>query len=62
MARRQHEGAEAYAARITETRPDLAAAAALCRRYSELRYGESRADAAEFAAAVRALHPRRARA
>lgn len=60
MARRQHEGAEAYAARITQARPDLAAAAALCRRYSELRYADSRADAAEFAAAVRALRPRRA--
>jgi protein-glutamine gamma-glutamyltransferase len=55
VARAAHEGAEAYAARIARNRPDLSAASDLCRRYSELRYGENRADAADFAAAVRAL-------
>jgi transglutaminase-like putative cysteine protease len=62
MARLQHEGAEAYAARIADARPDLAAATELCRRYSELRYGESPADAAQFAAAVRAFKPQDSRA
>jgi transglutaminase-like putative cysteine protease len=58
MARLEYEGAEAYAARIARDRPDLIAAIELCRRYSDLRYGENPADAADFAAAVRAFHPR----
>jgi len=60
MPRLEHEGAETYAARIAQDRPDLIAAIELLRRYSELRYGENPADAAEFAAAVRAYRPRRA--
>ena len=41
LARRAHEGAEAYGARIAALRPDLAAAITdLCRRYTQLRYGE----------------------
>jgi protein-glutamine gamma-glutamyltransferase len=61
MARREYEGAETYAARIAQDRPDLIAAVELLRRYSELRYGENPAAAAEFAAAVRAYRPRRTR-
>jgi transglutaminase-like putative cysteine protease len=60
MARLEHEGAEAYAARIGRDRPDLIAAIKLCRQYSELRYGRNPEDAAGFAAAVRGFRPRRA--
>jgi len=64
LARRPHEGAEGYAARVGEARPDLAAAvAALCGSYSRLRYAECSpghaADLEAFVAHVRAFHPRR---
>jgi transglutaminase-like putative cysteine protease len=62
IARLEHEGAEAYAARIGRNRPDLIGAVKLCLRYSELRYGENPADAAGFAAAVRAFRPQDSRA
>ncbi len=61
IARRPHEGAEAFAARVAEHRPDLGAAVdALCRDYSTLRYApaEARITIGEFAAAVRAFRPR----
>ena len=38
LPRKPHEGAEAYAARVAAARPDLSEVAALCRRYSDLRY------------------------
>jgi protein-glutamine gamma-glutamyltransferase len=63
LPRKAHEGAEAYAARIAELRPDLAAAlTALCRGYSQLRYGAARTSDAQlsFISGVRAFHPRRA--
>ena len=64
LARRPHEGAEGYAARIGRARPDLAAAvAALCGGYSRLRYAqrsvEHGADLEAFVADARAFHPRR---
>jgi protein-glutamine gamma-glutamyltransferase len=62
LARRPHEGAEAYGARIAAVRPDLAACITdLCRRYTQLRYGGDRANDAQasFMAAVRNFHPRR---
>jgi transglutaminase-like putative cysteine protease len=55
------EGAEAFAGRVARRRPDLAApVTALCRKYSELRYGTrpSAAVANRFTAAVRAFRPR----
>jgi len=61
IPRPAHEGAEAYALRVAEHRPDLGpAVAALCRHYSRLRYGDGRAriTAAQFDAAVRAFRPR----
>ena len=63
LPRNPHEGAEAYAARIAQLRPDLAAAVtALCRRYSQLRYGANPANASasvpEFISAVREFRPR----
>ncbi len=63
-ARRPHEGAEGYAARVGRARPDLAAAvAALCGSYSKLRYAEASpehaADLEGFVARARAFHPRR---
>ena len=40
LPRNPHEGAEDYAARVAQLRPDLAAAVTgLCRRYTQLRYG-----------------------
>jgi protein-glutamine gamma-glutamyltransferase len=63
LPRQAHEGAEAYAARLAELRPDLAAAVtALCRRYTQLRYGATRSGDAQvsFISAVRAFHPQRA--
>ncbi len=61
-----HEGAEAYAMRVAERRPDLGpTVAALCRQYSRLRYGAAgaRITVGQFDAAVRAFRPRaRARA
>lgn len=57
------EGAEAYAARVAQSRPDLGpAVTALCRHYSRLRYAGGDADARitvrRFDAAVRAFRPR----
>jgi len=60
LARAPHEGAEAYAARIAEHRPDLGGAVAdLCRQYSSLRYApaDARVTVGQFAAAVRAFRP-----
>jgi transglutaminase-like putative cysteine protease len=60
IARRAHEGAEDYAARVARVRPDLGSrAAALCRQYSDLRYGagSSPAAVARFGAEVRAFRP-----
>jgi protein-glutamine gamma-glutamyltransferase len=60
VPRQAHEGAEDYAARVAQRRPDLGAAVtALCRQYSSLRYT---ADASPhtvggFEAAVRAFRP-----
>ena len=64
LARRPHEGAEGYAARVGRARPDLAApVAALCSSYSRLRYAkgssEHGADLDTFVARARAFHPRR---
>jgi transglutaminase-like putative cysteine protease len=62
LPRSAHEGAEDYAARIAQARPDLAAAVtALCRRYTQIRYGAGSPDAAElaFITGVRAFRPRR---
>jgi transglutaminase-like putative cysteine protease len=68
------EGPEAYAARVSHLRPDLAAPVmALCREYSTLRYGAGgaavggaeagarAADTNRFAAAVRRFRPRGSR-
>jgi hypothetical protein len=60
MPRLPHEGAEAYAGRIAERRPDLApTVTTLCRQYSTLRYAASPAPLTvdEFDAAVRAFRP-----
>jgi hypothetical protein len=61
MPRAAHEGAEDYAARIAQRRPDLeSAVTALCRHYSTLRYAAAPAGITvnQFAAAVRAYRPR----
>jgi hypothetical protein len=61
IARRPHEGAEDYAVRVAEQRPDLGAAVGeLCRLYSRLRYTPATGQTAigEFDAAVRAFRPR----
>jgi protein-glutamine gamma-glutamyltransferase len=68
------EGPEAYAARVSQLRPDLAAPVmALCREYSTLRYGAGVAGSAgaaggagaaatnKFSAAVRRFRPRGSR-
>jgi transglutaminase-like putative cysteine protease len=62
------EGPEAYAARVSLLRPDLAApVTALCRQYSTLRYGATAgsgpgsADTNKFSAAVRRFRPRGSR-
>jgi hypothetical protein len=58
------EGPEAYAARVSHLRPDLAApVTALCREYSTLRYGAGAgaAAASRFSAAVRRFRPRGSR-
>jgi len=65
LPRRPHEGAEAYAERVAQARPDLAAAVtALCRRYTLLRYGPSQADGGRlaFISGVREFRPRDFRA
>jgi hypothetical protein len=62
LARKAHEGAETFAARVALERPDLArTVTALCRRYSRLRYGpqSSRDAALSFVSGVRAFRPRR---
>jgi transglutaminase-like putative cysteine protease len=60
------EGPEAFAARVSQLRPDLAApVTALCREYSTLRYGAgagaAAADTSRFSAAVRRFRPRGSR-
>jgi len=62
IARSAHEGAEAYAARVADRRPDLASAVSvLCRHYSRLRYGDrAQISAVQFDAEVRAFRPRAA--
>ncbi len=58
VPRRLHEGAEDYAERVAGLRPDLAAElTVLCRHYTELRYGTSKAELA-FISGVRAFRPR----
>ena len=60
MPRLAHEGAEDYAARVAQSRPDLGpAVTALCRHYSILRYAAApaRITVGEFDAAVRAFRP-----
>jgi transglutaminase-like putative cysteine protease len=62
MPRLAHEGAEDYAARIAQRRPDLGpAVTALCRHYSILRYAAApaRITIGQFDAAVRAFRPGR---
>jgi protein-glutamine gamma-glutamyltransferase len=61
LPRWQHEGAEAYAARVAQRRPELAGeVTALCRQYSSLRYAPPSAGVtlSQFQAAVRAFHPK----
>jgi hypothetical protein len=61
IPRRAHEGAEAYAERVAQCRPDLGpAVTGLCRHYSRLRYSGAgaRITVAQFNAAVRAFRPR----
>jgi transglutaminase-like putative cysteine protease len=62
LPRMAHEGAEDYAVRIAQRRPDLGpAVTAFCRHYSSLRYdaaAPARITIAQFHAAVRAFHPR----
>jgi transglutaminase-like putative cysteine protease len=57
MARLAHEGAEDYAARIAQRRPDIGpAVTALCRHYSSLRYAAAPGiTVGQFAAAVRSF-------
>jgi protein-glutamine gamma-glutamyltransferase len=57
MPRQSHEGAENYAARVAQLRPDLApAVTALCRHYSTLRYARSvHITVGQFERAVRAF-------
>ena len=61
MPRLPHEGAEDYASRVAQRRPDLGPeVTALCRHYSRLRYAASatRINVRELDAAVRAFRPR----
>ena len=61
LARRPHEGAETFGARVALERPDLGPQVMeLCRRYSRLRYGAHRRPAVErwFVGRVRAFKPR----
>jgi protein-glutamine gamma-glutamyltransferase len=60
MPRLAHEGAEDYAARVAQGRPDLGPAViGLCRHYSLLRYAAApaRLTVGQFDAAVRAFRP-----
>jgi len=64
LPRAAHEGAEAYANRVADRRPELGVAvSALCRGYNELRYGRqaSREEVAAFARRVRSFRPRDSR-
>lgn len=59
IPRLAHEGAEDYAIRVAQQRPDLGSAvSALCRQYSSLRYaaGAANLTVTQFDAAVRAFH------
>jgi protein-glutamine gamma-glutamyltransferase len=61
IARKVHEGAEAYAMRVAQQRPDLAGTVtALCRHYSSLRYAapSGRITLGQFQAGVRAFRPK----
>jgi protein-glutamine gamma-glutamyltransferase len=61
IPRLPHEGAEDYASRVAQHRPDLGpAVTALCRHYSHLRYAAAtaRIDVRQLDAAVRAFRPR----
>jgi protein-glutamine gamma-glutamyltransferase len=61
LPRLPHEGAENYAARVAQLRPDLGRQViALCRQYSRLRYARTstRLTLAQFQAAVRAFRVR----
>lgn len=61
IPRLSHEGAEDYAIRVAQRRPDLGpAVGALCRDYSDLRYANAPAPASvgRFEGAVRAIRPR----
>jgi protein-glutamine gamma-glutamyltransferase len=61
IARKVHEGAEAYAMRVAQLRPDLAGTVtALCRHYSSLRYAapSERITLGQFQAGVRAFRPK----
>ena len=61
IARKVHEGAEAYAMRVAQQRPDLAdRVTALCRHYSSLRYAapSGRITLGQFQAGVRAFRPK----
>ena len=61
IARLPHEGAEAYALRVAQLRPDLAATVtALCRQYSFLRYAlpSTAVTSSQFQAAVRTFRPK----
>ena len=61
IARKVHEGAEAYAMRVGQQRPDLAdTVTALCRHYSSLRYAapSGRITLGQFQAGVRAFRPK----
>ena len=62
LPRHPAEGAEAYADRVVQARPDLRpAVTSLCRQYTTLRYGPSSnaGEIGRFAAAVRTFRPRR---
>jgi transglutaminase-like putative cysteine protease len=61
LPRWQHEGAEDYAARVAQRRPELAdSVTALCRQYSLLRYAppSTSVTLSQFQAAVRAFRPK----
>jgi transglutaminase-like putative cysteine protease len=61
ITRKVHEGAEAYAMRVAQQRPDLAdTVTALCRHYSSLRYAapSERITLGQFQAGVRAFRPK----
>jgi protein-glutamine gamma-glutamyltransferase len=61
ITRMPYEGAEAYAARVAQARPDLGdAVISLCRHYSTLRYAPASdtSTLGQFEAAVRAFHPK----